>query len=207
MSASRQKFSVPVSSRVSPVAGRVAGDAHAVERIEAELARANGLLVHEHDVLAHGVDAEVLDAKHAMRVSRCARARGSAERPAVQPSSRSIASWSAVGGRRLAVHHEGRLGRRAARAQPARASSRRSACTENAGHAHHLGAHGDVAAEQLQLARAVGERPAARARGLEADQEHRVARVGQAVREVVQHAAAARHPRRRDDDRRRRARR
>ena len=49
--------------------------------------------------------------------------------------------------------------------------------------------------------RAVHEQAAARAGRLIADEQHRVARVRQRAREVMQHAAAGRHAARRDDDR------
>ncbi len=67
---------------------------------------------------------------------------------------------------------------------------------------HDLGAHRDVAAQQLDLPGAVEEPPAAGLLGLEADQHDRGPVVGQVAPEVVQDPAAGGHPRRGHDDRR-----
>jgi hypothetical protein len=48
--------------------------AHAVERLEAELARRDGVLVDEDDVLREGVDADALHAEHGASSSRTAAA-------------------------------------------------------------------------------------------------------------------------------------
>ena len=65
-----------------------------------------------------------------------------------------------------------------------------------------LGTHRPVVAEELELSCTLAERIASGARGLEADEQHRVAIVSDAMREVVQDASARRHARRRDDDHR-----
>jgi hypothetical protein len=41
----------------------VAGDEHAIERIKAEVAIADGLLVNHHDVLTQGIDGEMFKSK------------------------------------------------------------------------------------------------------------------------------------------------
>src|SRR5690606_24101758 len=61
-------------------------------------------------------------------------------------------------------------------------------------------AHGHDLAVNLHEAGALDELTPARARCLEADEEHGVARVGEKALEVVQHAAAGGHAAGRDDD-------
>ena len=103
---------------------------------------------------------------------------------------------------RLAVHEIRRHRRRAETAEPAQDLARigvrrhRVDLLDSRADRH-------VLAVDLDLLRAVDQLPAARAGRLEADEEHRVARVGQARDQVMQHAAAGRHAARRDDDRRR----